>query len=195
MALGPATNVALAILLDPSLKDHVKEIIFMGGAVRVPGNCELAASFNARFDPEAAHIVYNAGIPIVQIGLDICDQFNITLDDLADIRDAGTAVSNLFTQMVQFRIDQIPSLTGSDWYRVRGDGIPLNDLAAAAYLMNPDWFGAERFAVDIVTDGIAAGQTVVDFREKWNREPNALFAYEVDSRAAIDDWKNCLIRY
>lgn len=195
LAIGPMTNVALAILLDPDFKKNVRQIVIMGGAVCVPGNYSPSASFNVRFDPEAASIVYNAGILAVQVGLDICDQLNITLDDLREIKRAATPVTELFSKMIQFRIDQISTLEPSKWYRVRKDGVPLNDLATTAYVVNPAWFRTESFAIDIVTDGIAAGETVVDFRNRWGKTPKALFAYEVDDRAAIEDWKNCLIHY
>ena len=83
LALAPLTNVALAILLDPEMKKNVKEILFMGGAVNVIGNDTPVASFNAAVDPEATYIVYNSGIPVVQLGLDICDQFTETDADLS----------------------------------------------------------------------------------------------------------------
>ena len=67
LSLAPLTNVALAILLDPEMKKNVKEILFMGGAVNVIGNDTPVASFNAAVDPEATHIVYHSGIPVVQL--------------------------------------------------------------------------------------------------------------------------------
>ena len=83
----------------------------------------------------------------------------------------------------------------SRWYKSRQDGIGLNDVATTAYLINPDWFTCEDVACDIQLGGIGAGQTVVDFRGWWKKEPNVRFAYEVDSAAAVRQWMDDIIRY
>lgn len=195
LALAPLTNVALAILLDPKMKENVKEVLFMGGAVNVIGNDTPVASFNAAVDPEATHIVYNSGIRVVQLGLDICDQFTETDADFERLRDEGGEIGGyLYTMTLAWR--QRDSMRKpSRWYKYRENGVGMNDVAATAYLINPDWFTCEDVPCDIQLGGISTGQTVVDFRGWWKKEPNVRFAYEVDSDAAVKRWLNDIIDY
>ena len=73
LALGPMTNIALALRMKPEIETRIKRIVFMGGNIRVPGNASNAAEFNFWFDPEAARIVLRSRIPIkAMFGLDFC---------------------------------------------------------------------------------------------------------------------------
>ncbi|MCH7746036.1 MAG: nucleoside hydrolase [Chloroflexi bacterium] len=83
IALGPLTNVANAMNKEPRLKDWLKEIIVMGGAVEAPGNVTPHAEFNIYNDPAAANIVFSSGTPITLIGLDVCKQTYLTIDDVS----------------------------------------------------------------------------------------------------------------
>lgn len=196
LALAPLTNVALAILLDPELKKNVKQILFMGGAVNVIGNDTPVASFNAAVDPEAAYIVYHSGIPVVQLGLDICDLFTETDEDFERLRREGGKLGEyLYTMTLAWR-KSFARQKPSRWYKTRDKGIGMNDVAAAAYLINPGWFACEEVAADIeLTGSLSSGQTVVDFRGWWNKEPNIKFAYEVDSESAVEQWIQDIIHY
>jgi len=199
LALAPITNVALAILLDPQFKDHVKQILFMGGAVRVPGNASPGASFNVAVDPHAAQIVYNSGIPVVQLGLDVCNQVTQRWEDLDEIKSSGTQAADFLVRMMEFRRRAVRIITndkGEIVRRVRADdeagrkktGIGLNDLTATAYLVNPDWFKTVHATADVETGGLTPGRTVVDFDGLWGREPNCYFAWEVDGKALVAQW-------
>ena len=186
LAIGPITNVALAVLLEPELKRYVDRVIFMGGAVRVPGNFTAVASFNVVADPEAAQIVYQSGIPVVQVGLDICNQFSFRPADFDALQQVDSPVTRFICQMVQFRLRQIGGVAAESV--ARSDSIALNDVAATSYLMNPDWFTTEMVVGDVETAGRCAGQTVLDFANRENRVPNVCFASGVDSHAAIRQW-------
>lgn len=72
IAIGPLTNVAAALLADPSLPDRLERVIVMGGAFAVPGNVTPTAEFNLFADPEAARIVLDVGVHPVLVGLDVC---------------------------------------------------------------------------------------------------------------------------
>ena len=190
LAIGPITNVALAVLLEPELKRYVDKVIFMGGAVHVPGNMTAVASFNVVADPEAAQIVYQSGIPVVQIGLDICNQFSFHREDFDALAQADSPVTRFIRQMVQFRLRKIGQAHVESV--VRSDSIALNDVAATSYLMNPDWFTTQWVVGDVETMGRCAGQTVLDFANRESRTPNVCFASRVDSQAAIRQWSRDL---
>lgn len=196
LALAPLTNVALAILLDPGLKTKIRQILFMGGAVNVIGNDTPVASFNAAADPQAAYLVYHSGIPVVQLGLDICDQFTETDADFERLREEGGVIGRYLYTMTSAWRKRASMRRPSRWYQTRADGIGMNDMAAAAYLINPGWYTCAEVAADIeLTGTLSAGQTVVDFRGWWNREPNIKFAYEADGKAAVKQWVEDIIRY
>src|SRR6185436_19764132 len=95
IALGPLTNVALALRLEPRLASSVREIVLMGGAVRVPGNVSAVASANMLNDPDAAAVVYSSGAPIVQAGLDVARPTIITPEHLARIAAVDTAPARM----------------------------------------------------------------------------------------------------
>ena len=82
VALGPLTNVAIAMAQEPRLADWVKEIVVMGGAINVPGNITPHAEFNVHNDPLAASRVLASGAPVTHVGLDVCDQTHVTRDDI-----------------------------------------------------------------------------------------------------------------
>ena len=72
VALGRLTNLALAISLEPSIVNSIKEVVVMGGAINVPGNISPTASANLFGDVHGASVVYRSGINLTQIGLDVC---------------------------------------------------------------------------------------------------------------------------
>ncbi len=195
LALAPLTNIALAILLEPRLAEHVEKIIFMGGAVRFEGNESPRASYNVKVDSESAKVVYNSGIPIVQVGLDVCDLVTQEFRDLDEIVEAGGKIGGLLGALLYRRKDRVTRpILGTDGkelespFILRKTGIGLNDLTATGYLINPGWFKTEQVWIDIETYGICDGETVADFTGLWGRKPNAKLAHEVDGRGLVDRW-------
>ncbi|MFN8525613.1 MAG: nucleoside hydrolase [Chloroflexota bacterium] len=177
LALGPLTNVALAISIEPAVAKAVRSLVVMGGAVRTRGNVTPVATANLANDPEAAAIVYRSGAPIVQIGMDVCRPTLIADDLLDEIRDAGTPMTEMLTEVE-------PHITA--YYR-RAEGVSggthFNDLPATAYLVVPELFKTEHLPVRIETTGtLSYGQTVVDWRGRWGMAPNATVALEVEAR-------------
>ena len=74
---GPLTNVALAIIKEPAIVPRLKEIVLMGGSMEL-GNVTAAAEFNIYVDPHAARVVFEAGAPIVMLGLDVTHKALVT---------------------------------------------------------------------------------------------------------------------
>jgi inosine-uridine nucleoside N-ribohydrolase len=119
------------------------------------------ASANLYEDPEAASILYKSGAPLVQVGLDVCNQVEINSSQLLQIEQAGTATTRLLSAATPFL---------QSYYRSQGmlrerDGVRYNDLSAVAYAIDPTLFQAKEYPVTIETHSeLARGQTVVDRR-------------------------------
>ena len=94
VALGPLTNVARAVTLEPRIAGWLKELVVMGGAVQVPGNVTPHAEFNIHSDPHAADLVLSSGTPVTLVGLDVCDQVYVARDDLGRF-DGGSRSEKL----------------------------------------------------------------------------------------------------
>jgi inosine-uridine nucleoside N-ribohydrolase len=132
LALGPMTNIALAIRLKPDIETKIKRIVFMGGNIRVAGNATPAAEFNFWFDPEAARIVLRSRIPKkMMFGLDICNLAKIRKAEFDQIAAIHSPVTDLFREDLGNRYPGFlkkPDALGYMW-----------DSLAAAYLLDPDF--------------------------------------------------------
>jgi inosine-uridine nucleoside N-ribohydrolase len=101
VVIGPETNIAKAILKEPDLPKLIKELIIMGGAINCPGNKNRTAEFNIFVDPEAADIVFNSGVKIILVPLDVCNQTIMTLADFKKIK-SKTVAKPIMTMMKKF---------------------------------------------------------------------------------------------
>lgn len=130
LAIGPMTNIALALRLKPEIETRIKQIVFMGGNVGVGGNASPSAEFNFWFDPEAARIVLRSRIPKkVMFGLDICNKALIRKSEFDQIVAVRTPITDLFREDLGNRYPGFlknPGATGYMW-----------DSLAAAYLLDP----------------------------------------------------------
>lgn len=206
LGLGGLTNLALAISVEPRIKERVKEIIVMGGAVRTGGNVTPVASFNIVIDPEAAYIVYHSGIPIVQVGLDVCDRVVETDAHLAAIEQAHTPVTDFLIKVLEYRRTKATMPVVGPRGEIRhiqshirskpgSTDVRLNDVVAAAYVVDPTLFRGEQMYVTIETQGKeTTGMTVGDFRGQLGQDPNATVLLGVDGQALADRWTRDIIR-
>jgi inosine-uridine nucleoside N-ribohydrolase len=160
VALGPMTNLALALTLDPAISTRIRQLVFMGGGLR-QGNVTAQAEFNFWADPEAAAIVLRAGIPTVMFGLDVTDRACITAQDITCIRHVDASY-NPVADIFQFLSDR-----SGDVKAGRIPGPPLHDTCPMAWLINPELFEVEHFPVDVITSpGPLYGSTIAD-RRPW----------------------------
>jgi inosine-uridine nucleoside N-ribohydrolase len=185
VALGRLTNLALAISLEPQVATALRSLIVMGGAITVPGNASPVASANLWGDPEAADLVYRSGAKIVQIGLDVCDQVEISAAQQRHVWLTDTAATRLLQTLT-------PCLQAS--YRQRGllrhpDSIRYNDVPAVAYVIEPSLFTCQHAYVRIETQGqLTRGQTVADLRGQGSAPPNVTVAFGVDAARLTHLW-------
>lgn len=189
VAIGRLTNVALAISIEPGIAKAVQEIVVMGGAVTVPGNASPVASANLWGDPQAADIVYRSGARIVQVGLDVCNQVEISPKHQDKAWSSGTPAGELLKKITPF----IKAA-----YNRRGrlddpDGVRYNDVPAMAYVIDPTLFECRDYYVRIETQGsISRGQTVAYPEDRASEPPNTTVALGVDAPRLVDLWADCV---
>lgn len=193
IALGPLTNVALALATEPRLAQHLQRLIIMGGAVLTWGNITPAASANLYNDPEAARAVYRSGARLVQVGLDVCRPTVITRAHLARMRDAPSRAASFLLQITPFI---------QEAYRRRGlkavddGGVQFNDVLCAAYAVRPALFVTQSLFVEIETQGaFTTGATVADFDGRWGQPPNVEACLGVDALGVADLFTETMMRW
>ena len=173
VGLGPATNLALALMTEPALAANVAQIVVMAGAWG-EGNATPAAEFNAHNDPEALAVLLAAGRPLVLVGLELTAQALVTPARLASLRAAGPGRALAAACAIQASVP--PSA------RLGGAGAPLHDPCAVAWLLRPDLFTARACAVTVdLAPGPCRGRTVID---RWGRtaaRPNATVPETLDA--------------
>jgi uridine nucleosidase len=163
--VGPLTNLALALRLEPRIAGLVREVVLMGGSAFRGGNASPVAEANIHNDPHAARIVFNAGWPLTMVGLDVTMGCVMTAEYLNRLCQSGNLATDLIGRILpvyqQFH-DQEYSMGGA---------IHTHDPSAIAYLIDPDLFQTERLPVYVETEGKCAGQTVPDRRQQWTETP------------------------
>ena len=132
LAIGPMTNVALALRLKPAIETKIKQIVFMGGNIKAPGNSSPWAEFNFWFDPEAARMVLRSRIPKkVMFALDVCNTAPIRKAEFDQIASAHTPIADLFREDLGNRYPG---------FLKHPDGVAyMWDSLAAAYLIDPSF--------------------------------------------------------
>ena len=176
VALGPLTNLALALKLDPSLPARVARLVVMGGAVNARGNITPFAEFNTHFDPEAAHIVFEAFETF-----DLSD-WEATLAHgflHADV-DAWCGADSPRARFY----DAISRKTRAWASDCRGERWHSADSLAMAFALAPDGAEAARHRLQVVLEsGPARGVTLVDWQDRAGRPANARILLGYDQAA------------
>ena len=157
LPIGPLSNIATALNLDPTFASRIKQISLMGGSL-IWGNSTPAAEFNILCDPEAAHVVFTSGIPIKMIGLNVTHQVLALPEYRTQIRKMGRVTTTHVADMLDF-------YSGGE---AGGTGLPggaMHDPLAVAALIDPDILTFESMHVAIELVGThTAGMTLCDGR-------------------------------
>ncbi len=174
-ALGPLTNVAMALRKAPDIAGQVREIVLMGGAYFEVGNITPTAEFNIYVDPEAADIVMRSGIGITIMPLDVTHKALVTSARNDAFRAIGSRVGDAVAQMTDF-------FERFDKEKYGSDGAPLHDPCVIAWLIRPELFSGRLINVEIETGSpLTRGMTVADWWRVSGREPNATFIGDIDA--------------
>jgi purine nucleosidase len=154
--VGPLTNIALAVLKDPSIMPLVKEVILMGGSI-TGGNVNAAAEANIYNDPEAAQIVFQAGWPLTMVGLDVGDRTLLSRKHLAQLGQTHGPMNDFMVQVASYLVD-LSEKFGSA-------GTPMYDPLAVGVAIDATLVKAPAMHVDVETRGeFTRGETVANRR-------------------------------
>ncbi|MBP1995184.1 nucleoside hydrolase [Paenibacillus eucommiae] len=180
LACGPLTNLALALLRYPDMNTLIKRITIMGGAL-VGGNMTQASEFNIWVDPDAAKIVFDAGIPLTMVGLDVTLKTEMPKSVFEKIAVTDNPFAELSTRIIDFMINRNQLSAVSLYGSVELDPAYMHDALAMAALVRPDLITTKKYNIAVELDGEnTRGMTVADFNNVMNREPNIDAAVEVD---------------
>lgn len=176
LALGPLTNLALAVAQDRSLSGKISRIVLMGGTSDARGNSTMVSEFNVGADPEAAAILFQAGIPITMVPLETTLKAMIGDAELRKLEESVTPMSQAYLRISRPMADLVEARLG---FR----GLVLCDLVAAAVAIDPT-IATERLEayVAVETGGrIARGLTAIDYWHLTGQPPNATVCMNVDA--------------
>lgn len=182
VALGPLTNLALALQQDPRRLARAGRIVVMGGAIGVPGNVTPAAEFNFYVDPEAAAVVLDAGLPVELIPLDVTRRVVLAQAALTDrLRRCSDLVARFILDF---------TLHGFAFGAEReGGGIVLHDPLAMAVALDPSLVTFEPTCIAVECEGtLTRGMALADRREipsHRKRAPTCRVAVDVDAERVL----------
>ena len=158
--VGPLTNIALALRKEPRIADRVREVVIMGGALRVPGNVTPEAEFNIYADPHAAHIVFHAGWPIRLVSLDVTNKTSLQPEQVQALASNGSPVTRLIQQMVDNFLDTFGRPRGLTAFQ-------MHDPLCLSAAFQPEIITWEPAYVDVELSGILTlGETVAYFAKR-----------------------------
>lgn len=153
ITIGPLTNIAVALNSDPELASMVRALVMMGGSLS-GGNITPAAEFNVYVDPEAARIVFQSGIPVTMVGLDVTRKTSLTEEHVRTLEAAQNPVSQAAAKIGRNAINH---------NRERGYlvGPNMHDSLAVAGFLDPAILKLQDYYVDVETTGeLTAGETL-----------------------------------
>jgi len=180
VAVGPLTNLALALRLEPDFAKAVKHVYVMGGAIRHPGNTTPLAEFNTYCDPHAAHIVFHSGMPLTLVPLDVTYQVILTQADVQRLLSIASPITKFIAESTRFYMEF------HDQYQ-EIKGCVINDPLALAIVFNPELVETKALYVDVdISGGISMGKTFADFYKMEDRSPNMQVALGVRARDFIE---------
>lgn len=176
IAIGPFMNLAEALKRDKDSFNKISEIVSMGGAFKSFGNCSQVAEFNYWVDPDAVQYVFeNSDVDLTIVPLDVTRKIVFTPNLREMVNQFDNKISRFIYDITRFYVD-------FHWKQERTLGCVINDPLAVAYFVDRSICNGKSYFVDMVTEGKAIGQMLVDEGDFYKRKKNALVLTEVDSK-------------
>lgn len=174
--IAALTNIAVLLSMYPEVKDNIYEIVMMGGSLS-GGNTNTLAEFNIYVDPHAASIVFQSGVKINMVGLDVTRQAVLHHENSLKIKETGKVGEMFYSMFQHYRGGSLKN------------GLRIHDACAIAFLLKPDLFETKECYVEVVTEGAGAGSLVADGAIKKNadKKPNINVCTQVNS-AEFENW-------
>ncbi|MDN6166189.1 MAG: nucleoside hydrolase [Tetragenococcus koreensis] len=175
LALGPLTNIALALKEDPDCFAKVSRFIVMGGSYLSHGNCSPVAEYNFWCDPDAAKFVFEQEfpVPIEMVGLDVTRKIVLTPTILEYMKHTNKQIYSFIQQISRFYFDY-------HWEHEKVLGCVINDPLTVAYLLDSTLAQGFNSHVEVATLGLGRGQSIVDDHNFWQLPNNCYLLTEVD---------------
>lgn len=178
--LAPLTNLARAFEKAPEIKSKIKEVYIMGGVVNGPGNQSPVAEFNFYVDPESAYDVFNSGVPIKLIGLDVTRKAELFESDLEKISKDSSLAQFVYNAAIHY-MERVS--LGKPVKRCL-----LHDPLAVAVAIDEDIVTMKEYFIDIeYSSRLCDGQSVCDFNNKYGKKPNAKVALDLVNKEKFMD--------
>lgn len=180
VALGPLTNIAIALRKEPRIVKNVKEVFVMGGAIQHTGNTTALAEFNTFVDPHAAHIVFHSGMPMILTPLDVTYQCIFMKDDLDRLLKIDSPITKYISDSTRFYMefhDEYQSI----------EGCVINDPMTMALTFMPEICDYQDLVVDVdISTGVGLGNTFADFYNYGKKPKNMKVAMGVRPRMFME---------
>ena len=180
VAIGPLTNIAMAVRREPRVVKAVREVIIMGGAIRAGGNTTPLAEYNIYCDPHAAHIVFHSRMPTTLVPLDVTYQAILTQADVQRLLEIPSPITHFVADSTRFYMEF------HDQYQ-KIQGCVINDPLALALTFAPHLVDTYPLFVDVdISGGVSMGKTFADFYAMQNKSPNMQVALDVRPREFLE---------
>lgn len=185
VALGPLTNIALAIQSDPAFVKNIGQIVLLGGAFAVNGNVNPAAEANIFGDPDAADVVFTSGADILAVGINVTHQVILTDSDRDKLAETNAKFAKYLCKILDVYFSY-----HHEAYSTKG--VFLHDPTALLAAVDPSLFTYTEGVVRVQTIGITRGLTLFYNRQKrfeevteWCDKPTVKVAVTVDAPTVV----------
>lgn len=176
IAIGPLTNIALALKAVPEAFCHLERFVSMGGNFKSFGNCSPVAEFNYWVDPEGAKYVFeHMNVPVEMVGLDVTRSIVMTPEIIERLSCLNDEKAEFIVKITRFYVDFHKRQEGLE-------GCVINDPLAIGCYLHPEFLNGIDVYTTVETKGLCVGQSVVDEKGFWKKAVNSHVLTEVNAQ-------------